>query len=91
MNRTSVNIGHNYSGSFVCKESGRFGANALPGACDDGDLPGEEAVGVVEVAGDLGDALCHCESYNIYNGEAADIWRELWNVKRKRCLHSDGD
>jgi hypothetical protein len=55
--RTRVNIRNNDFCALVCKQSRALSADSLPGTCDDGDLAGQHALGVVEVACDLVDAL----------------------------------
>jgi hypothetical protein len=54
---TLVNVCNDDFGTFICKQPRGFGANALATACDDGDLTGQHALGVVEMAGDLGDTI----------------------------------
>lgn len=50
---TSVYISYNHLCSLVGEQAGGFGADALACAGDDGDLVGEQAVGVVQVGGYL--------------------------------------
>ena len=55
--RTSVHIGNNDLCALVRKQPRAFSAYSLPGTRDDGDLAGQHALGVVEVACDLVDAV----------------------------------
>jgi len=59
---TGVNVRDNHLGALVGKQARRLGADALPAARDNGHLPGEHAARVVEVRGELRDAVCHDES-----------------------------
>lgn len=54
-----VNIRDDDLRAFVGEESGRFGADPLAAAGDDGDLAGEHTLGVIEVGGDLSDPGGH--------------------------------
>lgn len=59
MKLTGVNVGYNNLGTFIGKQTGRLSANTLAAAGDDGDLAGEQTLGVVEVVGDLRHAVRH--------------------------------
>ncbi|KAJ3474285.1 hypothetical protein NLG97_g9913 [Lecanicillium saksenae] len=59
MKLTGINVRHDNLGALIGKQASRLGADSLAAAGDDGDLPGKEALGVVEVAGDLRHAVRH--------------------------------
>ena len=55
----AVNVGHDHLGALIGKQPRAFGADALGGAGDDGDLAREQPLGEVELAGDLVDSFRH--------------------------------
>lgn len=56
---TVVDIGHHHLGPLLGKQASCLCSDALPTACNDGHLPGQKALGVVEVAGELRYAVRH--------------------------------
>lgn len=54
-----VDVGHDHLCALVGKQPRALGADALAGPRDDGHLPGQKALGVVELAGDLVDSVRH--------------------------------
>lgn len=63
--RTVINISNDDAGTLLGKQTSCFFANTLAGAGDDGDLPGEEAAGVVELGGDLLHAFRHVGDWQL--------------------------
>ncbi len=55
----AVDVGHDHLGALIGKQPRAFGADALGGAGDDGDLAREQPLGEVELAGDLVDSFRH--------------------------------
>lgn len=73
---TVVNVGDNYLGAFIGKESCRFGANALSAARDNGYLAGKHTLGVVEVVGDLSHAVGHDDCWRC--SRVYSLFKQCW-------------
>lgn len=59
MGRTTINISNNNPRPLIRKQSRDLCPDALAAAGDEGGLVGEEAAGVVELVGELGEAVGH--------------------------------
>jgi hypothetical protein len=63
---TSIDVADDHLCTFIGKEPRCFSTNPLCGARDDGDLAGEQALGVVEVGGNLPETAVGGHFYVIF-------------------------